>query len=265
LIFSLRRSSHTEVKKRQVNPLAGISFVFVISIPIFFSFDITTPSIFLAISIINSIIFFQIEIKKFIKIFLPLISLPLGLFFLNIFFYRDNTSQLLINLAVIKITQAALNRSLTVFFRSLSLIYLSVSYLAAYSPIQLVNSIMQHLHFSPRIGFSIFAAWNTIPYFKEEYIRIKNTQLIRKRGKTKPSLENIVERATTLLVNVIRHAERVSISMFVRGIDNAQRRSFLNQSVWTSIDTLYLTATIILTAVILLLLIKGKIFVFGLT
>ncbi len=259
-------SFHPAVTKpHQVNPLAGILFVFIVSLPVFISFDITTPLIFLLISVINSIIFFKIEVKKFTKIFLPLISLPLGLFFLNILFYRDKTSQILVNLLIVKVTDASLNRSLIVFSRSLTLIYISVSYLAAYSPIQLVNSLMQHLHFPPRVGFSIFAAWNTIPYFKEEYIRIKHTQLIRKKGKNKSSLESIVETATTLLVNVIRHAERISISMFVRGIENTKYRTFLNQTKWKVRDTVYVTLVIIFVISILSLLIRKKIFVFGLT
>ncbi len=252
-------------KRKQVNPIAGILFVINISLPVFISFDIITPTIFLTISIANSFLFFRINVRKFVKIFIPLISLPLGLFFLNILFYKDNSSPLLINLGITRITEASLNRSLIVFFRSLTLIYLSVSYLAAYSPINLVNSLMQHLRFSPRVGFSIFAAWNTIPYFKEEYVRIKNTQLIRKKGKSKSPLESVVDIGTTLLVNVIRHAERISVSMFVRGIDSAKNRSFLERSIWNWIDTIYVTITIILTALIFIFLIENKFFVFGLT
>ncbi len=253
----------TKYNPLKPNPIAGILFILITSIPVFVSFDIVTPAFFLSLSLINSLLFFKTKIKRFLKIFLPLTSLPLGLFFLNLIFFKDANSPTLFRIFHISITKTVLERSLTVFLRSLTLIHISISYLTAFSPTELINSLMQQLKLSPRIGFSIFAAWNTIPYFKREYHRIKNTQLIRKCYNSKP-METILERTTVLLTNVIRYGERLSIAMFVRGIENSTNRTYLNRIPWRIWDTLYTTITITVTILLILFLISSQLFKFGL-
>ena len=128
---------------------------------------------------------------------------------------------------------------------------------------ELISALMQQLHLSPRIGYAIYAAWNTIPYLKKDFIRIKHIHEIRRMG-AKPTISDNLQIASTLIIDGIRHAERASISMSVRGIETTRDRTFIHESKWCITDTIYtLTFLLISLSAFILLIIKGR-FVFGL-
>ena len=196
-------------------------------------------------------------------LFSVLVSLPVGLFFLNLLFYPDNSGKAIFNLLGHTITYFVLTRAFIVFLRSIALIYVSIAYLIATEPSDLVSSLMQQLHLSPRIGFAIYAAWNTVPHLKKNFSRIKHTHEIR-RGGERSSFSDLLQIMSALIIGSIRHAERISISMSVRGIENARERSFIRENKWSPYDTVYVTAYMVLAISVLVLLTVKKLFVFGL-
>jgi energy-coupling factor transporter transmembrane protein EcfT len=250
-------------KNSAVSPLASLFAVIINTIPVFISFDTYTPLAFLFLAILNSILVLHIPPGRMLFLLSLLVSLPMGLFILNLFFYSDNSGDVLINILGHNITTPVLTRSLVVFLRSLALIYVSIAYLIATKPVDLVSALMQQLHLSPRIGFAVYAAWNTVPQLKKNFSRIRHTHEIR-RGGEMAKLADIVQMVSTLLIGSIRHAERISISMSVRGIESVKERSYIRENRWKFSDTIYLIVYTMLSVSILVLLIRNKLFVFGL-
>ena len=201
--------------------------------------------------------------KRFLKVLAPLSILPLGLFVLNLLFSQSIESEKIFRFLFLSIRENALLRAVVLALRSLSLIVISISYLLAADPMELVNALMQQLSLPPRIGFSIYVAWNTVPFLRQELRRIDYTHKIRMKGK-KRSIKQALPTAVALLVGAIRHAERASLSMTARGLEKSRERTFYTVNRWKIRDTAYLIASVCAIASITIVLINTDLFVFGL-
>lgn len=245
-----------------LNPLAVLLAVVLNTIPVFLSFDIYTPILFLTLALLNTILVSHIKIRMFLKLFLPLTVLPVSLFFLNLFFSTPAYPYTQIHVFVFTFYYSSVYRACVIFLRGFTLIYISVSYLSAVDVLDLINALMQNLHLSPKIGYSVYTAWNIIPYIKNETIRIKNIHLIRSCGK-RNRIRETVQLIVTILVNAIRHAERAAISMTVRGLESSKKRTFLNKSEWNFIDTFYSMLYVLISVGLLFTTITRGLFRFG--
>ena len=140
---------------------------------------------------------------------------------------------------------------------------ISIGFLLVTNPLALINALMQQVRFSPRFGFGLYVAWNTVPFLKTDLRRIENVHRIRLRAKRRTFREDLPV-AVTLLSGAIRHAERASISMTARGLESSTTRSFLKASRWKTIDTIYLAVSVVAISLIWVLIIRSGLFVFGL-
>lgn len=246
-----------------ISPFSQLIVLFVQIMPIFLSFDPYTPLVFLTLALIQILILGRVSLKRFLKIILPLSILPMGLLILNALFSQNKGDETLFYLFSITITKDSLKRGIILFLRSLALIVTSIGYLLVTDPLKLVNALMQQVKLSPRFGFSIYVAWNSIPHLKEDLRRIQYTHRIRLKGQ-KRKFSELIPTAVTLLSGAIRYAERASISMTARGVERAGNRTYLKAIPWRGADSAYL---LIMSGIIILLtclLILEGLFVFGL-
>jgi len=250
---------------RSINPLALFGAVILEIVPVFLSFDPYTPLVFLVVAVIQFLLLGRVRLQAAAKGLGPLLALPAGLFVLNLFASARVPGEGSVALLGMTVASAALHRAVVLSLRSLALIMLSVGYLLVTEPQALVNALMQQLRLSPRFGFSIYVAWNTIPLLRENLKRITATHQVRLRGRPRSLLE-VLMTAVTLLAGAIRHGERASLSMAARGIESERfrARTFLTESRWRGRDTLFLAAAAAFTVGATILLIRGGLFVFGL-
>jgi len=248
---------------RSISPIAHLAVTLCWIVPVFLSFDQVTPLLFLGLSLLYLVIAGQVPVGRTLRAFAPLMMLPFGLFVLNLFFTDTTGHPLRETVLSFSLNSYALNRALTLTFRSASLIVISVGYLLVTDPLELVNALMQQVCLPARVGFSIFVAWNTIPRLRDDYLRIRMTHMIRYRGKKRP-FRDLVPSAVTLLAGAIRHAQRAAISMGVRGIDEARERTFLHRSEWRARDTVYVAVNALVSGALVSLSVAEGWFVFGL-
>lgn len=246
-----------------ISPVAQLAVVFVELVPVLLSFDPFTPLPFLALAILHTAVLGRVPLRRAAGVLLPLCLLPLGLFLLNLFFTRPEPGDRFVRLLFLNVRERALLRAEVLALRSLALIALSVGYLLVTDPLDLVNALMQQVGLSPRVGFSLYVAWNTIPHLREDLRRIDAAHRIRLRGRRRRFPEALAV-AVTLLAGAVRHAERASLSMSARGLEEARGRTFLKVSRWRRADTIYLCLFGVLTGIILAALVHGGLFVFGL-
>ncbi len=249
----------------RISPLAQLLTVFGLLIPVFLSFDPNTPVPFLVIALFQILVLGRVPIKRMLKVMLPLSVLPAGLFIMNLFFSQPVEQETYHYVWFFSVSQTGLHRALIVGIRSLTLIVISISYILATDPLALINALMQQLKFSPRFGFGLYVAWNTIPFLRSDLRRIENAHRIRLRAKRR-SFREALPVAVTLLAGAIRHADRASISMTARGLEsqNQETRSFLNASRWHTIDTVYVLVSLVIISSIWAWIIRSGLFVFGL-
>jgi energy-coupling factor transport system permease protein len=194
---------------------------------------------------------------------LPLAVLPLGLFLLNLFFTNPAPDDTFRDVLIFTVRERALARAAALGLRSLALIGLSVGYLLTTDPQDLVNALMQQVHLSPRIGYSLYVAWNTIPFLREDLRRIEAAHRIRLRGRRR-RIGEALPVAITLLTGAIRHAERASLSMLARGLESEGKRTYLVTMPWRAVDTIYVVVFSVASAGVFVLLIHLDLFILGL-
>ena len=166
----------------RISPVARLVVVFVEIVPVILSFDPITPLPFLALAFVHTVLLGRAPWRRLWRV-LPLTVLPLGLFLLNLFFTSPAPGDTFRHVWFLAVRERALQRAAALGVRSLALIALSVGYLLTTDPLDLVNALMQQVRLSPRIGYSLYVAWNTIPFLREDLRRIEAAHRIRLRGR----------------------------------------------------------------------------------
>lgn len=208
----------------QRNPLAILFVTLVLLAPVLLSLDTTTPVVFFLLGIAHLGVAGPIDYRRFLKTVGILSTLGVGLFLLNFLFPAKGVNGLL--------------RGITVFLRSVSLISLSVGYIFLVDPYDLVRSLMNNLRLPARIGFALFAGWNIIPLLRRDLRIIQHAHAIRTGGQNKP-FRSFLRAAIVLLAGAVRHAERVTLSMAARGIEEGRDRTFIKPLKWRGADTVH--------------------------
>jgi energy-coupling factor transport system permease protein len=233
------------------NPLAVLAVTFGLLAPVLFSIDLYTPLVFMGLAMLHLIPLGRVRIRRIAALLLPLSSVPLGLFLLNVLFHRDGF-------------EAGWRLGLALGLRSEALILVSLSLVLLVRPIDLVNALMQQLGLPARLGFPLYAGWNSLPLLRRDLALIERAQDIRLAA-GRAGAGRRMRVAISLLAGALRHAERVSLSMTARGLESPVRRSFYRESRWTSADSVYLAGGLVVAgaALIVLLSVRAYIFTFG--
>lgn len=243
------------------NPLALLISQLSLMLPVLFALDRVTPLIYLGLGALNLFIIARLSPRRFIKLVLPLSILSFGLFFMNLLFPAEGIN--------------GLERAVSVFLRSFTLISLSSGYILSAHPYDIIRALMQNWHMNYRFGFALFAGWNTIPLLRRDIEIAQKAQEIRsagigatgRRGRAKSlrsGKTSITRLPVTILSGAILHGERLSLSMAGRGLEEAQNRTFIHSIAWTKTDTLYCIVTGTTALLLWLALIRGGVFVFEL-
>ncbi len=209
------------------NPLAVLFVTVCLLAPVLLSSGYAAPVVYLILGLANLAVLGGIDVPRYARTLLVLSGVSLGLFALNVLAPAEGTD--------------GLARGIAVFLRSVSLISLSVGFIFAVDPYSLVRALMVRLGLEPKVGFALFAGWNTIPLLRRDLGIIEKAQALR-LGRRRRTLRDRTNTATALLAGAIRHGERVALSMAARGLDRDTPRTFLKDSPWTRADTLYCVA-----------------------
>jgi len=247
----------------RMSPFGHLLVIFTYLIPVLLSFDPVTPALFLGLNLISVFALGRVSLYRFVKVMGPLLIFPAGLFVLNVLFTDTAGREAAVSVASVELNAYALRRASVIAVRALALISISIGYLLVTEPLDLVDALMQQVHLPPRLGFSIFVGWNAIPKLKDNLDRIRTVHRVRLRGK-KRTFGDLVPTGVTLLAGAIRHAQRASVSMAVRGIEEASQRTYLHENTWHLRDSLYVAGNLVLAGSLFGFLIAARFFVFGL-
>lgn len=215
------------------NPLAVLFVTACLIVPVLLSTGYAVPSAYFILGVVNLWVLGGIPLGRYLKTLALLSLVSLGLFFLNVLAPAEGSN--------------GLARGVAVFLRSVSLISLSIGFIFLVDPYDLVRALMIRLRLPPRVGYALFAGWNTIPLLRRDLGIIENAQAFR-FGNRRRRIRDRVFTAVSLLTGAVRHAERVSLSMAARGADSPGPRTFLKDSPWTRGDTLYCAAGFLASA-----------------
>ncbi len=231
------------------NPLAVLLVTAGFLVPVFLSFDAVTPLAFLALGIVHLALLGGVDFRDFLKTLAALSIVSAGLFALNVLFPAEGVN--------------GLWRGTCVFLRSVCLISLSIGFIYAVNPYDLFRSFMVNLRLPPRIGYALFAGWNTIPLLRRDLGIIERAQAAR-FGARKRKARDRLRVAVPLLAGAVRHGERAALSMAARGMENPGNRTYIRESRWTRTDTAYCVLGLLASVAAFLPIIRGGFFIFEL-
>jgi energy-coupling factor transport system permease protein len=237
------------MKRYVPNPLALLVAQVSLMVPVLLAIDPYTPLLFFAVGLVNAVVVGKLRLGKLLKILVPLSTVSLSLFFMNLLFPAQGIN--------------GLARGIAVFLRSFSLITLSTAYITMVSPYDVIRALMQNWNLPYRIGYALFAGWNTIPLIRRDIELIQKAQAIRKAGSVGRKIP-LSRLPITLLAGVILHGERLSLSMAARGLDTCGKRSFIVLVPWKRSDTVYDALMILVAAFLWITLIHFQVFTFEL-
>lgn len=237
------------MRSHDPNPLALLLAQISLMIPVLLAIDPYTPLLFFVVGLANAVAVGKLRVGKFLKILLPLSSVSFSLFFMNLLFPAQGVN--------------GLARGTAVFLRSFSLISLSTAYIAMVDPYDVIRALIQNWKLPYRIGYALFAGWNTIPLIRRDIELIQKAQDIRSAGKKSKKIPPS-RLPVTLLSGVILHGERLSLSMAARGLDTCEKRSFIVPVPWKRTDTVYVVLIVLTAAFLWIALIHFKVFTFEL-
>jgi len=231
------------------NPLALLIAELSLMVPVLLAIDPYTPLVFFVMGLVNAVAVGKLRVIQFLKILVPLSTVSLSLFFMNLLFPAQGVN--------------GLARGWAVFLRSFSLISLSTAYITMVSPYDVIRALMQNWRLPYRIGYALFAGWNTIPLIRRDIELIQKAQDIRSGGQKSKKIP-LSRLPVTLLSGIILHGERLSLSMAARGLDRCKKRSFVVLVPWKRSDTVYDILIILTAALWWILLIHFHVFTFEL-
>ncbi len=213
-------------------------------LPVLASLDLWTPPLFLALASLTLLL-------RRPDRALHLCAALLGALVLAFWVWLSN------RLWTVGVDPAA--RALLLAVRAWALTGISASFALGIRPAPLLNEAMQITSLSPRVGFALYAALNTLPRMADEGKHLDAVHRVRLGGKRSP----LLVRAIALLARAIRSGERSAQSLASRGLESPLKRSWYRPVAWEKTDTLQLLIGIgISGALFTFLIISGK-FKFG--
>lgn len=249
----------------RLNPLAKIVALIILLVGVFLIKDIyiylvSTALLFILIKMAKlSIVrmFKSLKIIFFMLIFLTIINI-----------FVISTGELIVEFYSLKIYSGALYQTLIIFFRLLSMVFLSSILTMTTKPLDLTLGIEQMLTPLKKFGFPahevammISIALRFIPTLIDETNKIMVAQTSRgvdfQAKKLKVKLKAVVSLLIPLFIACFKRAEDLANAMEARGYNPGAKRSRYNVYDWKARDTIsIIISCIYLAGVICLIIIK---------
>lgn len=162
---------------------------------------------------------------------LPFFILGLGYLWMNALFPRTNgeASELLFHLGPIRIVAAGVATGLALTARALCFGACSLFFVTTTTPTDFARSLIHQLKLSPRLAYSILAAYRLLPLLESELTQIRAAHRLRGLGEGKGirgKLAQFHRYTIPLLASTIRKADRVAIAMESRAFTGDRTRSY---------------------------------------
>jgi energy-coupling factor transport system permease protein len=135
----------------------------------------------------------------------------------------------------------------TMATRLLAIMSASLMFVLTTDPAQFVRSLIHQVHVSPRIAYSVFAAYRFVPMLEVEFRSIRAAHQMR-GGVGKRSLIDPVRElfgyTIPLLATAVRKGERVALAMESRGFGSLPRRTYFRVTKLSRNDLMFALACV---------------------
>jgi energy-coupling factor transport system permease protein len=241
----------------RLNPSIKLLAVVIVTVAITFVFDIVTPLVFLAASLLLLIIVGRISPRYVLVSIAPFVLVALGFVFLYAIFGPNTGPNTIVAIGPVKVSREGVLLGVSVGLRVLFLISTSLLFIATTEPGDLVLSLVQQARLNYKLAFAMLVAYRFIPIFAEEYANIRAAARVRGVGTGSGPLDavrSLRRDAVPLLAGAIRRSERLALAMDSRAFGAFPTRTYRRTLTVKASDWLFLGAVIAGSAAIFAIL-----------
>jgi energy-coupling factor transport system permease protein len=240
------------------NPTVKLLVLLVIFGSLTIVFDPFTPVVFFTLALMAAWILGGIRPTQTLRTLLPFIATVAGVFLANILFNRLNaTTDALFYLGPLKVTRPALTTGASLSFRMLSFAAFSIAFVRTTDPTDLILSLIHQMRLHYRLAYGTMVGYRMLPLLQGEYEAIRAAHRVRgvqeREGKL-AVFSRMKRYSIPLLAGAVRRASRVALAMDARGFGAFPERSYRRRMRVSGQDWLFLSATVALTAGLIVLL-----------
>lgn len=147
----------------------------------------------------------------------------------------------------------AVSAGIVLFLRAVACGMVSALFALTTDPGAFIKSLMADCRLSPRIGFSLFSAFQLVPDLAAQAQQIRLARAMR-RGRPPRRIPGPLEAASLvvpLLAYAIRRAGRAAIAMEARGLGAAGARTVIGAPRWRLADLVFILTALTLLALLI--------------
>lgn len=216
------------------NPAAKLVAHLILTLLLTVVFDPVTPLVILAGTLVAGRALAGLALVQQARRLSPFWLLGLAVLLSNALFANDpRGTTIIVAVGPVRATVEGLLIGLSLAERMVTVGALSILFVAATEPGDLVRSLVQQLHLPARIAYPMLAAYQFLPILAEEWQTISDAQQLRsgraEGGAVRDRLGRWLWAIRLLLTAAIRRTERVALAMDGRGFGRATRRTHYRQ------------------------------------
>lgn len=217
-----------------INPSVKAIAVLIPGVLLGFTYDAFTPMAYFIFILLVTFTMSGIPFLRWLKFFSPFLLLALGFFWMTILYANQTFTygEVLFTLWKFEITKGSVITGLSLAFRSLCFVSLSLLFAMTTDSVKFMLSLMQQCKVPPKITYGILAGYRFLPTFQQEMQQLTQAHRIRGVSRTKgvKGRWNQFRRySIPLLASGIRKAERVAIAMESKGFTGDKDRTHYHQ------------------------------------
>jgi len=166
----------------------------------------------------------RVSARRMLLGLLPLWGAALGIAFFNTMFAAANADHSLAAIAELgpwRVTRPALDAGLALGARILAIASAGILFGQTTDATRLADSLVQQARVSPRFAYGALAAFQAVPRLMEDVVALRQAR--RVRGLARSWHPRIL---VGLLVQAIRHGDRLALAMDARAFDAGPRSTF---------------------------------------
>jgi energy-coupling factor transport system permease protein len=194
------------------------------------SYDPVPNVVLFLVTLLIALFVARLSARSFLLSLLPFTVIALGFGVSQILFHRAGTP--LLTLGPLNITREAVSFAVTLAFRMLTIISISLVFSLTTDPKTFVLALIQQLRFSYRVAFGIFFALRMVPQIESELEIIRSAQRVRgigERGGFVGILKDYQRFTVPLLVSLIRKTDRAAVAMESKAFGAFAERTYLEK------------------------------------
>jgi energy-coupling factor transport system permease protein len=217
----------------RMDPTWKFVWNFVVVGTIIFNFDIWYIVVWYLYVFLLAIFAAKIPLRQYIRSILLFVGIGLFMALWDSVYFAEE-AHVIFAWGPINMTQEGVLEGVSVFFRILVIVSLSILFTLTTDPGRMVESLIQVAKIPYRIGYTAYAVLRFIPLYENEAQVIINAHQIRGVGETGKSLGSRVKLYRSLLVPLlvsgIRRAQAASIAMDSRGFGAFAKRTTIRET-----------------------------------